>query len=85
MYFYFAFVLLLDIMQLFTSVFDVFHDVFYFAIQRIFESRCCKMLNEIRAVLRNEKAEEDGSFFRIKKIIRIFEEKGIDVGNRLDF
>ena len=49
------------------------------------ERRCCKMLEEIRQIIREETLEDKECFERIEKIVRLLESNGIDCGDRHDF
>lgn len=49
------------------------------------ESECCKVLREIRDVIADNSLDDKECFLKIEKIVRIFEESGVDCGGRHDF
>ena len=61
--------------------------------ERIIEKECYKALKAIKEIVQNEEIEDADCFFKIEKIVCLFEEKtvclfesmGIDCGCRHDF
>ena len=54
-------------------------------IDRIVESTCYKVLNEIKSILENDSLTDEECFLKIEEIIRVFERLGSNCGNRHDF
>lgn len=51
----------------------------------LLEQRCYKLLNEIRAIIRDNEFSDEECFIKIERIICLFEENGIHYGIRHDF
>ena len=51
----------------------------------LLQSKCYKLLQEIREILKEEAADDASCFMRIEKIVCAYEEAGIGCGTRHDF
>ena len=51
----------------------------------IVKDRCYQALEEIRAILADESIDDEGCFYRIEEIVRVFEKIGSNGGGRHDF
>lgn len=54
-------------------------------ISDLVESECCRALEEIRRVIKDEDTSDTECFKKIEEIIEIYEELGCDCGSRHDF
>ena len=52
---------------------------------QIVELTCYRALQEIKAVIEDESLEDDACFWKIEKIVRLFEKMGSNGGFRHDF
>lgn len=56
-----------------------------FDLNKIFESKCYNVLNQIKEIVEDETLNDPECFEKIEKIICIFEELGYKEGSRHDF
>ena len=54
-------------------------------IQRIVEMECYKALSKIKEIISNDDLDDPECFYKIEKIVCLFEKMGIDSGVRHDF
>jgi hypothetical protein len=57
----------------------------YNQIMSLLKERCFEILVEIRETLDDDSLEDDTCFFKIEKIVSIYENQGLDGGTRHDF
>ena len=55
------------------------------SIGEILESKCYKLLEEIKKILKDETLEDASCFERIERIVRAYEKAGSNGGTRHDF
>lgn len=53
--------------------------------ERIVEKECYKALKKIRNIIQNDHLDDVTCFEKIEEIVCLFENMGIDCGNRHDF
>ncbi len=53
--------------------------------ERLIEGRAMRALKEIRDILADESLSDTNCFYKIEKIVTVFEKLGADCGNRHDF
>ena len=51
----------------------------------IVKDRCYQALEEIRGILADDTIDDEGCFYRIEEIVRVFEKIGSNGGGRHDF
>ena len=64
---------------------EEFEENFQAALERITEKECCKVLEKIIEIIRNDELDDKDCFLKIEEIICYFESLGIDCGSRHDF
>jgi len=53
--------------------------------EKLFEKECYKLLERIKGILEDDSIEDENCFYRIEKLVCLFEEIGSNCGSRHDF